>query len=269
MVFPKTASPVPLSDYERRQVQAIAAWKGEKPGVMSSVISRVASSASKLTDAVLPDAPIEKVLVLINQAAAHINQDDSILKDKRLEALGISSIDQLSAQSLEFVDELADRCITEAGHMAAGMGAATSAGGPISVALGIPTLLFGALRLIHRVSGCYGNTFTPEQEPGVMMGVLSIALASTPEQRAHAMAGYRQRIETSFIHAAMEESANKALQRVVLGQEIGAMVPGFNIALNAYLNRQLIIRTGTATKRIFQEQWLRDKGKVGSIAPAS
>jgi hypothetical protein len=46
------------------------------------------------------------------------------------------------------------------------------------------------------------------------------------------------------------------------------MVPGFNIALNAYLNRQLIIRTGTATKRIFQEQWLRDRGKVGWISPA-
>jgi hypothetical protein len=267
-VSSKTESQVPFSDYERSQVQAITAWKAEKPGVMAGVISRVASSAGKLTDAVLPDAPIEKVLLLINQAAAHINQDDSILKDKRLDEAGISSIEQLSAQPLEFVDQLADRCITEAGHIAAGMGAATSAGGPISVAVGIPTLLFGALRLIHRVSGCYGNTFTAEQEPGAMMGVLSIALASTPVQRAHAMKNYRRHIETSFIHAAMEESANKALQRVVLGQEIGAMVPGFNIALNAYLNRQFVLRTGTAAKRVFQEQWLRDRGKLGWIAPA-
>ena len=255
-----------LSDYERQQVRAIAAWKAERPGVVSSAIGRVASSAGKLTDAVLPDAPIEKVLGLINQAAAHINQDDSVLKDKILEGKGISRIDQLTEQSLDFVDQLADRCIKEAGHMAAGMGAATGAGGPISVAVGIPTLLFAALRLIHRVSSCYGNIFTPEEEPGVMMGVLSVALATTPQQRAQAMESYRQRIETSFIHAAMEESTNKALQRLVLGQEIGAIVPGFNIAVNAYVNRQFILRIGTAAKRIFQEQWLREKGKVDCIA---
>jgi len=259
---PDTESQTALSDYERQQLREIAAWKEERPGVMSGVIGRVASSAGKLTDALLPDVAIEKALGLINQAAGHLNQDDSVLKDKMLDGKGISRVDLLAEQPLDFVDHLADRCITEAGHMAAGMGAATGAGGPISVAVGIPTLLFAALRLIHRVSSCYGNTFTPEQEPGVMMGVLTVALATTPQQRAQAMEGYRQRIETSFIQAAMEESTNKALQRLVLGQEIGAIVPGFNIAVNAYVNRQFILRIGTAAKRIFQEQWLREKGKI-------
>ena len=261
-------SQVPLSDYEHQQVREIATWKGERPGLMSGVIGRVAASAGKLTDAVLPDAAIEKALGLINQAAAHINQDDSVLKDRMLEGKGITRIDQLAEQPLDFVDQLADRCVAEAGNIAAGMGAATGAGGPISVAVGIPSLLFAALRLIHRVSSCYGNTFTQEQEPGVMMGVLTVALATTPQQRVQAMEGYRQRIETSFIHAAMEESTNKALQRLVLGQEIGAIVPGFNIAVNAYVNRQFILRIGIAAKRVFQEQWLLERGKVEWIKPA-
>lgn len=271
-ITPSTSTPVchgHLSDYELRQVHAIAAWKGEAPGVMSSVINRVAASVGKLADGVWPNAPIQQALAIINKAAAQIAQDDSVLKDKTLQARGITCIEAIAAQPLEFVDPLADRCIAEAGQIAAGVGAATGAGGPLSVAVGIPALLFGALRVIHRVSHCYGYSFTPAQELGVMMGVLSLSTATTPEQRAHAMEEYRRRIETSFIHAALEESANKALQRAVLGRELGAMIPGFNIALNAYLNRQFIIRAGTSAKRVFQEQWLRDRAKVIWIAPST
>ncbi len=265
---PTPERPDVLSEYERCQMRAIADWKGAGPGVMSGLINRVASTAGKLAGRILPGAPVEQVLEWINKAAAHINQDDSVLKDKELQARGITQFEALAAQPLEFADNLADRCIAEAGQMALGVGAATGAGGPIAVAVGIPAMLFGTLRLIHRVAHCYGYRFTPEQEQGVMIGVLSLSMATTPEQRAHAMEEYRQRIETSFIHAALEESANKALQRVVLGQEAGALIPGFNVALNAYLNRQFIIRAGTSAKRLFQEQWLRERGKAGWIAPA-
>ena len=82
------------------------------------------------------------------------------------------------------------------------------------------------------------------------------------------MANYQRQIETSFLHAAVEESAQNALQRALLGAELGTLVPGFSIAFSAYLNRAFVNGAGLAAKRVFQESWLRDRGKVEWIKPA-
>lgn len=54
--------------------------------------------------------------------------------------------------------------------------------------------------------------------------------ATSPDERAQAMANYQRQIETTFLHQAVEESAQNALQRAVLGAESGSLVPGFGIA---------------------------------------
>lgn len=51
------------------------------------------------------------------------------------------------------------------------------------------------------------------------------------------MEGYCRRIEMSFIHAALEESDHKAMQRAILGRELGAMIPGFNIAGSGFYSQ--------------------------------
>ncbi len=256
-----------LTEYELRQVCAIAAWKGEKPGMAKSLANRVAGKLGGLSGKVIPDAPVKAAMNALNKLAGQIAKDDSILKDGALRKAGVLTLEDIAGQPLEFADALADRVIADAGHIALGMGAATGSGGLVTVAVGIPTLLFGALRAIHRVSQSYGYAFEREHEKQLMIGVLSLSTAATPEQRMRAMANYRRQIETSFFNHAMEESANKALQRAVLGAELGALVPGFNIAFNAYLNRQFVTRAGVSAKRVFQERWLRDRDKVTWIAP--
>lgn len=257
----------PLTEYELRQVCAIAAWKGERPGPARALAHRAGRSLGKLSSKLVPERPVKAALSALNQAASRIARDDSVLKDPVLQEAGVSSLADIAAQPLEFSDRLADRVIADAGGIALGMGAATGAGGPLSAAAGIPALLFGALRAIHRVSHAYGYDFEPERERRLMLGVLSLSTAATPEQRLQAMEGYRLQIESAFFNQAVEETAIKALQRAVLGVELGAMVPDFNVACGAYLSRQFVTRAGVAAKRVFQELWLRDRGKVVWIAP--
>ena len=258
----------PLSEYERRQVRAIAAWKGEKPGIAKRLAGFIAVPVGKLANSLIPDKPVQAVMAAVNKAASRIAKDDSIFKDGILKAAGIESLEELAQNPLDFADSLADRIIADASNIALGMGAVAGAGGPVSTAVGIPALLFNALRAIHRVGHCYGYPLESEGSREFMIGILALSTAATPESRALAMDNCRRQIETSLVSQAVEESAQKALQRAFFGAEFATFIPGFGIAFNAYLNREFVHRAGITAKRVFQERWLRDRNKAAWIEPA-
>ncbi|MBS1212751.1 MAG: cation-transporting ATPase, family [Proteobacteria bacterium] len=257
-----------LTEYEARQVKAIAAWKAETPGLVTRVLRAVAEPVGKLANKLLPSASITAAMDAVNKMAGQLARDDNILKDPYLKSEGIETLKDIASRPLEFADSLADRAIKDAGGIALGMGAATGTGGPVAVAAGLPVLLAGALRVIYRVSQTYGYGIDQPGDKELMLHVLALSTATGSDERAQAMTNYQRQIETTFLHQAFEESAQKALQRAVLGAELGALVPGFSIAFNAYLNREFVNRAGLAAKRVFQEHWLRDRDKVRWIEPS-
>ena len=259
----------PLSEYEAGQVALIAAWKSESPGVAKRMLRTVTGPIGSLMNKVLPKKAVQAAMDVVNKMAGQLAQDDSILKDPHLKAQGIGSIQDIAAQALEFSDALADRIIHDASNIALGMGAATGTGGPVAAAAGLPVLVAGALRVIYRVSQAYGFAIDHPGDKELMLHILALSTATSPDERAQAMSNYQRQIETTFLHQAMEESAQNAMQRVVLGAELGALIPGFSIAFSAYLNREFVHRAGIAAKRVFQEHWLRDRGKVTWIEPAT
>lgn len=257
-----------LSRYEARQVAAIAAWKAQSPGLGKRMLRRFTRPLGDLVNKLLPQKAVSTAMDILNKMASQLARDDSILKEPMLKAAGIDSLRGIAAQPLEFADALADRVIADAGRIAFGMGAATGTGGPVAAAAGIPVLLAGALRVIHRVSQAYGHGIDQPGDKTLMLHILALSTAINPDERAQAMANYQRQIETTFLHQAVEESTQNALQRAVLGVEMGSLVPGFSIALSAYLNREFVRRAGLTAKRVFQEYWLRERGKVAWIRPA-
>jgi hypothetical protein len=262
-------SQTPLTAHEQAQIGEIAAWKAEMPGLAKRTLRTIASPIGNLINKVLPKAAISAVMDTVNKMAGQLAQDDTILKDPLVKAQGIASLQDLAAQPLEFSDALADRIINDAGHIAIGMGAATGTGGPVAATAGIPVMVAGALRVIYRVCQAYGYAIDQPCDKLLMLHILALSTATGEDERAQAMANYQRQIETSFLHAAVEESAQNALQRALLGAELGALIPGFSIAFSAYLNRAFVNNAGLAAKRVFQERWLRDRGKVEWIAPAT
>jgi len=257
-----------LDDYEAGQVAQIAAWKSETPGIAKRVLRNVTAPLGTLVNKVLPKNTVQAAIDGVNKMANQLAQDDSILKDPKLKAQGINSLEEIASKPLEFCDGLADHVIHDAGNIALGMGAATGTGGPVAAAAGMPVLVAGALRVIYRVSQAYGYAIDHPGAKELMLHILALSTATGPQERAQALANYQRQIETTFLHQAVEESANNALQRAVLGVELGSLIPGFSIAFSAYLNREFVHRAGVAAKRVFQEHWLRDRGKVTWITPA-
>jgi hypothetical protein len=262
------AAASPLTDYEAAQAREIAAWKAEAPGVAKRLLRSVAAPIGFLVNKVLPKGAVHAAMEGVNKMASQLAQDDSILKDPWLQEHGIGSLQDIAAQPLEFADELAGRIIHDASNIALGMGAATGTGGPIAAAAGLPVLVAGSLRVIYRVSQAYGYAIDHPGDKELMLHILALSTATNPAERAQAMANYQRQIETTFLHQAVEESAQNALQRAVLGAELGSLIPGFSIAFSAYLNREFVQRAGVAAQRVFQEHWLRERGKVAWIEPA-
>lgn len=257
-----------LTEYEALQVREIAAWKGESPGLARRMFRIIAVPVGNLVNKMLPKAAVTAAMDAINKMAGQLARDDNILKDPFVKSAGIESLQDIVAKPLEFADSLADRVITDASKIALGMGAATGTGGPVAAAAGLPVLVAGALRVIYRVSQAYGFSIDQPGDKELMLHILALSTATGGDERAQAMANYQRQIETTFLHQAVEESAQNALQRAVLGAELGALIPGFSIAFSAFLNREFVNRAGEAAKRVFQEHWLRDRGKVGWIDPA-
>jgi hypothetical protein len=118
-----------LTGYEQAQVAAIADWKAESPGMAKRMLRTVSGPLGSLVNKMLPKTAVKAAMDGVNKMAGQLAQDDSILKDSKLKAQGIASLEDIAAQPLEFADTLADRIISDADHIAFGMGAATGTGG--------------------------------------------------------------------------------------------------------------------------------------------
>lgn len=256
-----------LTAYEESQVAAIAAWKARSPSLGQRAVRLVSRPIGEVVDDLLPKTAVFAVIEAVNKMAGQLAQDDNILKDAYLQSQGVGSSADLAVKPLEFADTLAGRVVGDAGRIALGMGAATGAGGLVTAAAGMPVLLAGALRVIHRVSQAYGYVGDPPKDRMLMLHILALSTAIDPKERELALVNYQRQIEASFIRQAVEESTQKVLQRALLGAELGSLIPGFGIAFNAYLNRAFIDRAGLTAQRVFQEYWLRERGKVKWILP--
>ena len=127
-----------MTEYEQAQVEAIAAWKAESPGLAKRMIRTIASPLGNLVNKMMPKAAISAAMDGVNKMAGQLAQDDNIFKDSLLKSQSIASLEDIAAQPLEFADALADRIINDAGHIAIGMGAVTGTGGLVAATAGIP-----------------------------------------------------------------------------------------------------------------------------------
>ncbi|MDF9393746.1 MULTISPECIES: EcsC family protein [Methylococcus] len=255
---------VPPSRYEAEQIRAIAAWKRRKPHLASPILNRARRPLVRLSRKVLPVPASRFALDALNKMAEQLVRDDWILRHS-----GCRNLEEIGAQSLEFSDRLADKVIEEGLKLATGVGAMTGAGSMGTVLVGVPALLGVALRLIHRVSQAYGYSTERTGDRSLMLHILALATADTPEERARALDDHHWQLEHHLVGDAVNDAALAVLQRIVLGRNLASFVPGLSVALNAYANRSFSRRAGLAAKRVFQERWLLDHGRIADwLAPA-
>src|SRR5262245_54051783 len=122
-----------LSDYESRQVEAIAAWKSAFPNPFGELFRRAALPLAKVVEDFIPDRLALRAIDAAYRAADHTASDDDI----KLQA-GVNDLAQLRDRPLDVCDGLSRRVGTVARGVAVVEGALTGAGGVFTTVLDIP-----------------------------------------------------------------------------------------------------------------------------------
>jgi hypothetical protein len=258
----ETKTRADLTPYEAEQVREIAAWKSKPPNPLAELYKKATLTVADLVQKVIPDklaiAAIDKAYSVSELIAGH--------KDIERQA-GVHELTELRKKPLEECDRLARRVSFVATTWASAQGAATGAGGFITTLVDMPLLFVFSLRTIRKIGHCYGYTLDHEHDRKLVLGILIAATSGS-------LATKRQRLDQlqEIKHWLVEETqedilADEALS-LLFQLEIFEELPGIGLVSGALLNLAFIRRIDITARRVFQERWLKDNGKVHYIKPA-
>jgi hypothetical protein len=146
-------------------------------------------------------------------------------------------------------------------------GGVTGFGGVFTTLLDIPLLFVFSLRTILKIGHCYGYPLEARRDRHFVLGMLIAALSGTLESRRRRIDEVHE-LEECLVQEAQEEIVAEELISILFQLEIFDQIPGMGAISGAALNLTFMRRVEIMARRIFQERWLRDNGKVRSIAPA-
>lgn len=264
-----------INEYEQKQLDEIAVWKSEDPGVVSNVIGTVLSPVTWVVNKVIPTAAIQSVLEGANKIAELSADEKDIQRDA-----GVESIGEMRGVSLEKCDELANDVHNWAIGIAAAEGGITGSMGLPGLVADIPLTITFALRTIHKIGLCYGYNLNDEQGKQIVLGVMAASGSNTMQEKAAALLTLHQ------IKVLVLQTTWKAMEKVAENQftkEAGILavkavaktlginmtkrktlqaIPGIGAFVGASVNSWYLKEVGWAARREFQERWLLDNNKI-------
>jgi hypothetical protein len=181
---------------------------------------------------------------------------------------GVKELSALRQCPLEVCDKLSRRVGTIAQAIATAEGALTGAGGIWTTLLDVPLLFGVCLRTILKIGHCYGYPLDRPTDKAWVLGAFAVSLSSTRQKRTELMARLRE-IEELLLEQTQQQVVVEEAAALITQIELFEDIPVFGAATGALLNLSVAHKTETTARRLFQERWLRDNGKVDSIEPAS
>ena len=248
-----------LTAYESAQVEEIAAWKAEEPGPVSRALKRVRQPLGQLVGKAVPGSLVRKIA---EKAEALVEKVEG-LQEIASEA-GVADIAELRYRPLEECDRLTSAVSTRAQRLALLEGAAAGLGGIVTELGNIPVLLAAAERAIRRIGHGYGYRLDNEAERRFVLGVLELSTVDDPALRRELC----DRLSTGPALVGPTGPSLNGVKNEVIDELMLEAVPLLGDAVSVALDYAFIRRVDVTARRVFQERWLRDRGKVTRIAPA-
>ena len=249
-----------LTDYESNQIRKIAVWKSKPPNPFAEIFHRVTAPGVKLVEKVIPDRLVHAAI----NGSFDLAEKLAGKSDVKRQA-GVRALHDLRKKPLEECDHLALQTERLAQVYAVVEGAATGAGGILTTLIDIPLLFILALRTILRTGYCYGFPLD-RRDRHFVVAVLTAAISGTPEVRRKRLDEIHE-LEDLLIEGVQEDLLSEELLSILFQLEIFESIPGIGAISGAAINLAFMNRVATTAHRVFQERWLRDNGKVRSIAP--
>jgi len=182
---------------------------------------------------------------------------------------GVPDIRELRDRAFEECDSLAVTISTPAQRQAMIEGAIAGLGGLVTETLNIPVLLTAALRAIYRIGYCYGYPLDTEIDRIVVLAILELSTADEPARRQALF----QQLKNLGTPAANGQTPAKpvsldGVEEDLLQDLAFGAVPILGDLTWIVLDHDFIRRVDITARRIFQERWLKDHGKLDEIHPA-
>jgi hypothetical protein len=248
-----------LTEYEERAVMGIALWKAETPSRVARAFDVFRKPFNDVTGRVVTGSTVQSwcthVESLVNQQAS---------RDEITRAAGVKAVEELAHRSLEECDHLAQDVSVQAQRRAIIEASAAGAAGVVGAALYVPILLGAAIRAIRRIGHCYGYPLMTERDRQYVLGVLELATAEEPEVRQ----GIRARLYLLMHDPKMAPLELHGVRRAMAEDLAVEALPVLGEVAAVVLDYAFMRRVDISARRVFQERWLRRRGKVLVIPPA-
>jgi hypothetical protein len=255
---------VPLNEYEARQADEIANWKSERPSLVMAAFRGISRPLSRLLARVVPDETLRSVATTAEELATRYAGPDEIVHQA-----GVKDLSELRSWTLEECDALAGTISASAERRAMVEGALAGLGGIVTETLNVPILLAATMRSIFRVGHCYGFSLDSEIDRLFVLGILELSTADDPARRQ----AVHQQLRDLGTGGAAGPSDGKAihldgLEESLLGDLAIGAVPLVGDVTWIMMDYDFIRRVDITARRVFQERWLKDRGKLTEIFPA-
>jgi hypothetical protein len=248
-----------MTAYEAEQVQEIALWKSEPPNALSELWKMIVVPAAKVIARAVPDPLIRLSIEMAYDAGARLAGQEDILRKA-----GVRELSELRHKSLEECDRLAARVGTAAESLAALEGVATGIGGMLTTALDVPLLFALALRTIIKIGHCYGYPLEARKDRPFVLGVLNVATSGSLETRRERLGQLRDLSDYLLAETQVNMVKEEALS-FIFQLEIFEDVPGIGAVTGGLLNLTFMQRVEVTARRVFQERWLLENGKIAGV----
>ena len=210
----------------------------------------------------LPDALVRRAIDQGFELAERLVGKEDVLRQA-----GVEDPSDLRKKPLEECDRLALQTGVFSQVFATAEGAATGAGGILTTLVDIPLLFVLSLRTIIKIGHCYGYPHNQRRDRHFIIGTLIAAISGTLETRRKRLDELHD-LEDMLITETQEELVSEELFSILFQLEVFEGIPGIGVISGAALNLAYMRRVNNTARRAFQERWLRDNGKVRSIAAA-
>jgi len=249
-----------LTPYELGQIRDIAAWKSVRPSHISEIIDTITAPVTWAVGHVVPRSIVTRLVTSMESIASKAD-----IRNEVAVVAGVADIDDLSGQPLEVCDRLARRFSARAERFAMIESAAASLGGPL---FHVPQQLIAALRSIARIGHCYGYRLDKPIDHAVVIDILEIAMLQDPRERQTVIESLHSAIDGHAESLADELDILAKTSRTMIAEEVLDFVPVVGTAVSFLFDNQFMHSVDETARRVFQERWLRDRGRVAWVPPA-
>ncbi len=248
-----------LTEYEERAVMEIALWKAETPSRVARAFRVISRPLSEVTGRVITASTARSLCARVQSLI-----EPQAGRDEIARAAGVGAVEDLAHRSLEECDQLAQAVSVHAQRRAIIESTAAGVAGIVGATLYLPVLLGAAIRAIRRIGHCYGYPLATDRDRHYVLGVLELATAEEPELRQ----SIRARLYLLMHDPTVAPLELHGVRRAVAEDLLIEALPVLGEVAGLVLDYAFMRRVDEAARRVFQERWLRRRGKVLVIPPA-